>query len=294
MLETALVAFTTFFATIGPLDVAALFAALTVQATPKERRQMALKGALIACVILLFFALFGKSVLASFGITLSALQASGGVLLLLIAIDMVFARNSGSSTTTDEERAEAKGKKDVSVFPLATPLIAGPGGGPAGGRGGRRCGACGDCDCGYARNCPADIRSHAAGDTGSETARRDRAACDLPHCWCFTCRSGGAVHLQWDQGQRSAWLAGESVRILTIPVNKLTISTTYISNPTELPSRGVLRVFLKLNKILGECRANYVDNWAANRQLHVIYRMFPSQFSGRELDLLKYRCFFLP
>tara|TARA_R100000005_G_C4985335_1_gene193838 strand:- start:397 stop:1026 length:630 start_codon:yes stop_codon:yes gene_type:complete len=127
MLETALVAFTTFFATIGPLDVAALFAALTVQATPKERRQMALKGALIACVILLFFALFGKSVLASFGITLSALQASGGVLLLLIAIDMVFARNSGSSTTTDEERAEAKGKKDVSVFPLATPLIAGPG-----------------------------------------------------------------------------------------------------------------------------------------------------------------------
>jgi multiple antibiotic resistance protein len=127
MLETALVAFTTFFATIGPLDVAALFAALTAKATPKERRQMALKGALIGGGILLFFAIFGKAVLKSFGITLPALQASGGILLLLIAIDMVFARDSGSTTATDEERAEAQGKKDVSVFPLATPLIAGPG-----------------------------------------------------------------------------------------------------------------------------------------------------------------------
>ncbi len=127
MLETALVAFTTFFATIGPLDVAALFAALTVNATPRERRQMAMKGALIGGGILLFFALFGKAVLTSFGITLPALQASGGILLLLIAIDMVFARDSGSTTATDEEKVEAQGKKDVSVFPLATPLIAGPG-----------------------------------------------------------------------------------------------------------------------------------------------------------------------
>ncbi|WP_340148742.1 MarC family protein [uncultured Sneathiella sp.] len=127
MLETALIAFTTFFATIGPLDVAALFAALTANAAPRERRQMAVKGTLIGGGILLFFALFGKAVLTSFGITLPALQASGGILLLLIAIDMVFARTSGSTTTTDEENVEAQGKTDVSVFPLATPLIAGPG-----------------------------------------------------------------------------------------------------------------------------------------------------------------------
>ncbi|MAZ04002.1 MAG: antibiotic resistance protein MarC [Sneathiella sp.] len=127
MLETALIAFTTFFATIGPLDIAALFAALTANATPRERRQMAVKGTLIGGGILLFFALFGKAVLTSFGITLPALQASGGILLLLIAIDMVFARTSGSTTTTDEENVEAQGKTDVSVFPLATPLIAGPG-----------------------------------------------------------------------------------------------------------------------------------------------------------------------
>lgn len=127
MLEIALIAFTTFFATIGPLDVAALFAALTANASAQEKRQMALKGSLIGGGILFFFALFGKAVLTSFGITLPALQASGGILLLLIAIDMVFARDSGSTTPTDEEQAEARGKKDVSVFPLATPLIAGPG-----------------------------------------------------------------------------------------------------------------------------------------------------------------------
>ena len=127
MLEPALVAFTTFFATVGPPDVAALFAALTHENTPAERRAMALKGTLIGGGILLFFALFGEAVLANFGISLAALRTAGGILLLLIAIDMVFARPSGGTTTTSEENAEAADKKDISAFPLATPLIAGPG-----------------------------------------------------------------------------------------------------------------------------------------------------------------------
>jgi multiple antibiotic resistance protein len=127
MLETALVAFTTFFATIGPPDVAALFAALTTENTAKERRAIALRGTLIAAGVLLFFALFGDFVLTHFGITLPALRTAGGILLLLIAIDMVFARPSGGLTTTREENAEAAEKQDISVFPLATPLIAGPG-----------------------------------------------------------------------------------------------------------------------------------------------------------------------
>ena len=74
MLETALIAFTTYFATIGPADVAALFAALTPDNTPAERRQMALKGTLIATAILLVFALFGEAVLRLFGISLPALD----------------------------------------------------------------------------------------------------------------------------------------------------------------------------------------------------------------------------
>jgi multiple antibiotic resistance protein len=127
MLEAALVAFTTFFATIGPLDTAALFPALTPTNTARERRAMARKGCLIGAGILLFFALLGEGVLRAFGITLPALRTAGGVLLLLIAIDMVFARASGGTTTTADERAEAAAKPDVSVFPLATPLIAGPG-----------------------------------------------------------------------------------------------------------------------------------------------------------------------
>src|SRR4051794_20863098 len=81
MLETALLAFTTFFATVGPLDTAALFPALTPQNTARERRAMALKGCLIGGLILLFFALFGERVLAAFGITLPALRTAGGVLL---------------------------------------------------------------------------------------------------------------------------------------------------------------------------------------------------------------------
>lgn len=127
MQETALVALATFFATIGPVDVAVLFAGLTHGHAPRERRVMALRGCLLAAGILVFFALFGKAVLAAFGISLPALRTAGGILLLLIAIDLVFARSSGGTTTTSDEVAEAAGKRDISVFPLAMPLIAGPG-----------------------------------------------------------------------------------------------------------------------------------------------------------------------
>lgn len=127
MLETAVVAVTTFFATIGPVDVAAMFAALTGSATPAQRRAMAIRGTLIATVILLAFALLGEFLLAALGISLAALRAAGGILLLLIGIDMVFARTSGGTSTTSAEAREARAKQDISVFPLATPLIAGPG-----------------------------------------------------------------------------------------------------------------------------------------------------------------------
>lgn len=127
LLETATVALATFFATIGPLDVAAVFAALTASHPQKRRRQMAFRGAAIAAVVLLLFAIAGERVLGLLGISLAALRTGGGILLLLIGIDMVFARTSGSTSTTDEENAEAMGKQDISVFPIATPLIAGPG-----------------------------------------------------------------------------------------------------------------------------------------------------------------------
>ena len=127
MLETAIVAFTTFFATIGPIDVAVMFAAMTPRASAGFRRSMAIRGTLVAGLILSLFAFIGEFLLHSLGISLAALQVAGGILLLLIGIDMVFARSSGGTTTTLEETTEAVGKHDVSIFPLATPLIAGPG-----------------------------------------------------------------------------------------------------------------------------------------------------------------------
>jgi len=125
--QNALVAFLAYFAAIGPIDVAAIFATITAGATPRQRRAMALKGVAIATGILVAFLLFGPALLKHLGISLAALRTAGGVLLFLIALDMVFARHSGGSSANDEERAEATVKEDVSVFPLATPLIAGPG-----------------------------------------------------------------------------------------------------------------------------------------------------------------------
>ena len=127
MFESAIVAFTTFFATIGPLDVAIVFAALTADEPIQHRRAMAIRGVLTATVILIVFVLAGKALLNVLGISLAAMRTAGGILLLLIGIEMVFARSSGAVTTTEEESEEAELKKDISIFPLATPLIAGPG-----------------------------------------------------------------------------------------------------------------------------------------------------------------------
>ena len=88
---------------------------------------MAVKGTLIATTVLTLFMLFGDNLLAHFGITLAALRTAGGIMLLLIAIDMVFARHSGGTSATADESEEAGHKVDISVLPLATPMIAGLG-----------------------------------------------------------------------------------------------------------------------------------------------------------------------
>jgi multiple antibiotic resistance protein len=126
-MNSFLVAFVTLFATVGVADIAFIFAALTKDNTPAQRRIFATRGVLVALGILLFFAVLGNVILDIFGITIPALRTAGGILLLLIAIDMVFARHSGGTGTTDEEEIEARQSHDISVFPLAMPLMAGPG-----------------------------------------------------------------------------------------------------------------------------------------------------------------------
>ncbi|WP_404400856.1 MarC family protein [Pelagibacterium halotolerans] len=127
MTSTFLVAFATLFATVGVADIAFIFAGLTQKNTNAQRFAFATRGVVIAATILLFFAFAGHAILDIFGVTIPALRTAGGVLLLLIAIDMVFARHSGGTGTTDEEEAEGHAREDISVFPLAMPLLAGPG-----------------------------------------------------------------------------------------------------------------------------------------------------------------------
>lgn len=127
MIETALNSFTTFFATIGPPEAAILFATLTPKMPPDERRKIAVRATAIASIILAFFTLLGGPILAQLGVTIPALQVAGGVVLMLIAIDMIFARPDGALKLSRTEGEEAQLRDDVAVFPMATPLLAGPG-----------------------------------------------------------------------------------------------------------------------------------------------------------------------
>ena len=127
MLETFILSFTAFFATVGPIDVAIVYAALTGRVTAAAKKSIAIRGVAGAGLILFSFAVFGQMLLDNLGISLAALRTAGGILLTLIGIDMVFARHSGGVSTTETEESEARGKNDIAVFPLATPLIAGAG-----------------------------------------------------------------------------------------------------------------------------------------------------------------------
>ena len=127
MIASLLSAMTTFFATIGPIEAAVLFATLTPKMDRAARGTIAIKATLIAGGILLVFTLLGEPLLRELGVSIAALQTAGGIILLLIALDMVFARPGSAFKLTPSEGAEAQGKDEIAVFPLATPLLAGPG-----------------------------------------------------------------------------------------------------------------------------------------------------------------------
>jgi multiple antibiotic resistance protein len=112
---------------IDPVGTAAIAAGLTRAGSDAHRRRMALRGTLVATALLLFFAFAGEFLLRALGVELPAFQVAGGALLFLLATEMVFARHSGLRQTTADENAEAQRSEDISVFPLAIPLLAGPG-----------------------------------------------------------------------------------------------------------------------------------------------------------------------
>ncbi len=127
MLDQLVTLFVTLLVVIDPVGVAPMFATLTRGGADRYRRRMALKGTAIAALILLLFLFTGDALLRLLGISLAAFRISGGALLFLLAIDMVFARPSGLRSATVREQEEAQYREDISVFPLAFPLLAGPG-----------------------------------------------------------------------------------------------------------------------------------------------------------------------
>jgi multiple antibiotic resistance protein len=112
--------------TVGPLEAAAIFAALAPNRTSAERARMAVRAVLVAGAVLLVFAFGGMRLLDLLHITLPAFRLAGGFLLLLVAVDLMFVHPSGLTSITSAEAAEAE-RRDIAVFPLAIPLIAGPG-----------------------------------------------------------------------------------------------------------------------------------------------------------------------
>jgi multiple antibiotic resistance protein len=127
MLEFALTSFTTFFATIGPVEAAVLFATLTPKMPGSERAAIAVRATIIASLLLLIFTLLGQPLLDELGVSIAALQTAGGIVLLILALDMIFAKPTSAFKLTQPEDEEAQTKDDIAVFPLAMPLLAGPG-----------------------------------------------------------------------------------------------------------------------------------------------------------------------
>jgi multiple antibiotic resistance protein len=132
MLETFFTAFTTFFAVIGPIDTAVLLASLTPNMSAAERRAISVKAVFIATVVILLFTLIGQPVLTELGVSLAALQTAGGIILFAIALEMTLSRRPGPAaalSASESEEAEDKAERhaEIAVFPLATPLLAGPG-----------------------------------------------------------------------------------------------------------------------------------------------------------------------
>jgi multiple antibiotic resistance protein len=120
-------ALATLFVAVGPIEVASMFLALTAGVAPKRRRTLALLAAAVALAVLLAFALGGIQLLALIGVGLPAFRTAGGVLLLMVAADLLLAKHSAISSITDSEEEAARKQTEIAIFPLAIPLTAGPG-----------------------------------------------------------------------------------------------------------------------------------------------------------------------
>jgi len=120
-------ALVTFLVIIDPPGCAPIFASLTRGTTAVHRRTMAIRSSMIAWAVLMFFALLGKPMLHALGISLASFRIAGGIMLFFIALDMVFERRTERREKRAEEIEGTPDAEDISAFPMAIPMIAGPG-----------------------------------------------------------------------------------------------------------------------------------------------------------------------
>ena len=127
LLNYFLAKFSALFFTIDCLGITPIFITLTANSSSLYKRKMAKKGSLTAFIILFFFAMTGSLLLDAFGITLPAFRIAGGILLLVLSLEMVLANpNPPMKSENEEERKESAKRNDISVFPVAIPLLSGP------------------------------------------------------------------------------------------------------------------------------------------------------------------------
>lgn len=126
-MDLLLSTFVVLLVVVDPIGLAPIFIGLTRSQSSAQQRRTAMQSTALATTMLLIFFFTGDRLLQILGIGLPAFRIAGGALLFLLAIDMVFARRSGLRSTTEREDEEAVSRNDITVFPLAFPLIAGPG-----------------------------------------------------------------------------------------------------------------------------------------------------------------------
>lgn len=127
MIELYISSLITFFVVIDPPGCAPIYAGLTAGASSAHRRAMAIRAVLVASAILLVFALFGEALLHGLGISLASFRIAGGIMLFLIALEMVFEKRTERREDRAAKVAATPEVEDVSIFPMAMPMIAGPG-----------------------------------------------------------------------------------------------------------------------------------------------------------------------
>jgi multiple antibiotic resistance protein len=127
MIELYISSLITFFVVIDPPGCAPIYAGLTTGASPALTRAMAIRAVMVAAGILLVFALFGEVLLHGLGISLASFRIAGGIMLFLIALEMVFEKRTERREDRAAKVANDPEVEDVSIFPMAMPMIAGPG-----------------------------------------------------------------------------------------------------------------------------------------------------------------------